>query len=219
MDCQGPLDKITLLNQVNFILFINAFRFIILSPPSQYCFTTTFCLIFAGPSHKKKILFNSLIICSDGFGIEINKWFNIGSRSVFITVILPNGVRYRLFQSLINDLIFCIFSLKFIFFIWSNSMWKFIPKSLKLVFPQDSFHLVLINAVLYLFTPIHTAWVFSKLTFSPKNCAYSYKTSSVAFRDLLVPSKRNSVTSAYWDSLCSLSFITIPFMFMLFLII
>ena len=42
------------------------------------------------------------------FDIEINKWFNIGSRSVFITVILPKGVRYRLFQSLVNDLIFCI---------------------------------------------------------------------------------------------------------------
>ena len=68
-------DRITLLNQVNFILLIKAFRFIILSPPSQYCFTTTFCLIFAGPSHKKEknILFSSLIICSDGFGIEINK--------------------------------------------------------------------------------------------------------------------------------------------------
>ena len=193
----------TLLNQVNFILLIKAFRFIILSPPSQYCFTTTFCLIFAGPPHKKekKILFSSLIMCSDGFGIEINKWFNIGSRSVFITVILPKGVRYRLFHSLINDLIFCIFSLKFIFSIWSNSVWKFIPSSLKAVFPHDSFHLVLIDAVLYLFTPIHTAWVLSKLTFRPENCANSYNTLSVAFRDLLVPSKRNSVSSSSLEHL------------------
>ena len=113
-DCQGLFDKMTLLNQVNFILSINAFRFIILRPPSQYCFITTFCLIFAGPFHKKSknILFNSLIVCSVGFGIEINRWFNIGRRSVFITVILPKGVRYRLFQSLIKDLIFWIFSLK-----------------------------------------------------------------------------------------------------------
>ena len=48
---------------------------------------------------------------------------------------------------------------------------------------SSEIHLVLIDAVLYLFTPIHTACVFSKLTFSPENCAYSYNTLSVAFRD------------------------------------
>ena len=211
----------TLLNQVNFILSINAFRFIILRPPSQYCLITTFCLIFVGPFHKKSknILFNSLIVWWAGFGIKINRWFNIGRRSVFITVILPKGVRYRLFQSLIKDLVFWIFSLKLICCICSNSIWKFIPSSLKAVFLHDSFHLVLIDAVLNLLTPIHTAWVFSKLTFRPGNCEYSYNTLSVALSDLLVPSKRNSVSSAYWESLCSLSFIIMPLMFMLFLII
>ena len=52
-DCQRLFDKMTFLNQVNFILSISAFRFIILRPPSQYCFITTFCLIFAGQFHKK----------------------------------------------------------------------------------------------------------------------------------------------------------------------
>ena len=180
--CQGLFDKMTLLNQVYFIPSINAFRFIILRPPSQYCFITTFCLIFAGPFHKKSrnILFNSLIVWSAGFGIEINRWFNIGRRSVFITVILPKGVRYRLFQSLIKDLIFWSFSLKSICCICSNSIWKFILISLKAVFPHDSFHLVLIDAVLYLLTPIHTAWVFSKLTFRPENCEYSYNKLRIA---------------------------------------
>ena len=38
-------------------------------------FITTCCLIFAGPFHKKSenVLFNSLIVCSAGFGIEINR--------------------------------------------------------------------------------------------------------------------------------------------------
>ena len=41
----------------------------------------------------------------------MNRWFRIGKSKVFITVILPNGVRYLRFHNLINDLIFCILSL------------------------------------------------------------------------------------------------------------
>ena len=99
-DCQGLSVKVILLNQVIFILLINAFRLIILKPPSQYCFTTTVCFILAGPSHRnsKNMLFNSLSIRSFGFGIEMNKLFKIGNSKVLITVILPNGVKNLRFE-------------------------------------------------------------------------------------------------------------------------
>ena len=60
------------------------------------------------------MLFNSFSIWPVGFGIDINRLFKIGRSSDFITVILPNGVKSRIFHNLISDLIFCIFSLKFI---------------------------------------------------------------------------------------------------------
>ena len=66
----------TVLNHINFMLLVKVFKFIILIPPLQYCFTTKFCLIFAGhPTKSKKeknALCSSLIIGSGGFGIEIN---------------------------------------------------------------------------------------------------------------------------------------------------
>ena len=43
-------------------------------------------------------------------GIEINRWFKIGSSKVSITVILPTRVKYLRFHNLNNDLIFCILS-------------------------------------------------------------------------------------------------------------
>ena len=220
-DCQWLFYIITLLNHINFRLLMNAFRLNIWKPPWQYCFTTILCFIFAGPSHKysKNMLFNSFSIWSVGFGIDINRWFKIDRSSDFITVILSNGVKYRLFRILISDLIFCIFSLKFIPCVLSRSTWKFIPKSLNSVLPHDSFHLVLIDEVLYLLISIHTACVFSKFTFNPENFEYSNNTSSVAFKDLLLPSKMNDVPSAYCDSLCSLLFIIIQLIFLLFLII
>ena len=49
------------------------------------------------------MLFNSLSIWSFGLGIEINKWFKIGRSKVFITVILPKGVRYLRFHNLIKS--------------------------------------------------------------------------------------------------------------------
>ena len=94
-----------------------------------------------------------------------------------------------------------------------------IPKSLKSILPQDNFHLVLIDAVLYLFSPIHTTWVFPKLTLSPENLENSNNTLSISFSDLLVPSKKDRVSSAYWDNLCSFSFINMPLIFWLFLTI
>ena len=75
IDCQEQCELMTVLSHVTFILFINAFRLIIFKPPSQYCLTTALYFIFAGPSHRnsKKMSFNSFIIFSLGFGIDINK--------------------------------------------------------------------------------------------------------------------------------------------------
>ena len=67
--------------------------------------------------------------------------------------------------------------------------------------------------------PIHTAWVFSKLILRPEKLEKSDNTLSVLFNELLVPSKRNNVSSAYCDSLCSFSLIIMPFIILLFLII
>ena len=61
--------------------------------------------------------------------------------------------------------------------------------------------------------------VFSKLILRPEKLEKSDNTLSVSFNKLLVPSKRNNVSSAYYDSLCSLLLIIMPFIFLFFLII
>ena len=53
--------------------------------------------------------FIALRVSSLGFGIEINKLFNIGKSKLFITVILPKGVKFLRFHTVIIDLILCFF--------------------------------------------------------------------------------------------------------------
>ena len=66
---------------------------------------------------------------------------------------------------------------------------------------------------LYFFLPIQITFVLSKLTFKPETAEKSDKVSKVSFKDLLDPSKMKVVSSAYWESLCSVLFIFIPVTF------
>ena len=61
--------------QVAFNPLINTSIFIIFNPPSEYSFTSTFCFIIGGPSHKKSssMVFSCFTILLVGFGKDINR--------------------------------------------------------------------------------------------------------------------------------------------------
>ena len=111
--CHCPSFTINLLIHVDLSAAINAFKFIIFNPPSQYVFIITSYFIFDGPCHKnsKNKLFICLIICSLGLGSERKRLLRIGKSNVFITVIFPKGVRHLRFHAFIELVIFNILSL------------------------------------------------------------------------------------------------------------
>ena len=85
--------------------------------------------------------------------------------------------------------------------------------------PHYSFHLVLIESVLYFFAPIQTTCVLSKFVFSPDMSANNSSSCKVSSRDLLEPSRKAEASSAYCENFNSTLSILIPFMFLLFLIL
>ena len=81
---------------------INAIKLIIFNPPSPYSLTMMDCLILLGfLFHKKEsiMLFILSIIVLSGFGSIIKRWLKADIIKVFITVILPNGVKERFSHS------------------------------------------------------------------------------------------------------------------------
>ena len=74
---------------------MNALTSTTFSPPSIKSLHKISGLIPFGPFQIKvySVLFIDDMKCCGGMGSEINRWFNVDIRSVFMTVIFPIGVR------------------------------------------------------------------------------------------------------------------------------
>ena len=113
--CHLLSDWRSFLIHVNFNASINAARFTIFKPPSQYRLITTFLLIFTLLIHKKlkNMLLIWLTISWSGLSKVINKWLKAGMNSTFIADIFPNGVRF-LFPT------FLLYFLVLLFWVYSS---------------------------------------------------------------------------------------------------
>ena len=103
-----------------------------------------------------------------------------------MTVIFPKGVRNLLRHIFMEFFICAILSMYFIPIILSRSTSNVIPSNLNCVVPHESFDLVFIASVLYLFAHIQITCVLSKLVFNPYMFAKVSSSCNVSSREILV---------------------------------